>query len=228
MSDDITLDFDTLRQHAALVSSVADEVGKAISSVKGGNLGSEVFGIMCAFLVPPSMAMSLAATGMLPAPFMFGPFGVMRRLFDDLAQLAGVGGPPVSELEQLPGMFVPQIDVQQRDDRIVVHADLPGTAPADVQLRIEDNALIVEGERRTEHEREQGGIVRTERVYGRFQRMIPLPEGADPESAEARFANGVLEVTIKTPQRRKGRQIEIQSGGEQAGQQQGAKDTAKH
>ena len=67
MSDDITLDFDTLRQHAALVSSVADEVGKAISSVKGGNLGSEVFGIMCAFLVPPSMAMSLAATGMLGA-----------------------------------------------------------------------------------------------------------------------------------------------------------------
>jgi HSP20 family protein len=169
----------------------------------------------------------LPATGMIPAPFMFGPFGLMRRLFDDLAQLAGVGG-PVRELEQLPGMFVPQIDVQQRDDRIVVHADLPGTAPADVQLRIEDNALIVEGERRTEHEREQGGIVRTERVYGRFQRTIPLPEGADPESAEARFANGVLEVTIKTPQRRKGRQIEIQLGGEHAGQQQGAKDTAKH
>ena len=85
-------------------------------------------------------------------------------------------------------------------------------APTDVQLRIEDNALIVDGERRTERELEQGGIVRTERVYGRFQRVIPLPEGADSESAEARFANGVLEVTIKTPLRRKGRQIEIQGG----------------
>ena len=177
------------------------------------------------------MRREMPATGMIPTPFMFEPFALMRRLFDDLAQLAGVSE-AASDLEQLPGMFVPQIDVQQRDDRIVVHVDLPGTAPADVLLRIEDNALIVEGERKTERELEQRGIVRTERVYGRFQRVIPLPEGADPESAEARFANGVLEVTIKTPQRQKGRQIEIQAGGEQArerpGERQGAKDTAKH
>ena len=177
------------------------------------------------------MRREMPSTGMIPTPFMFGPFTLIRRLFDDLAQLAGVNE-PVSELEQLPGIFVPQIDVQQRDDKIIVHVDLPGTAPTDVQLRIEDNALIVEGERKTEHELEQGGIVRTERVYGRFQRVIPLPEGADSESAEARFANGVLEVTIKTPQRQKGRRIEIQSGGEQpregAGTRQGAQDTAKH
>ena len=169
----------------------------------------------------------MPATGVIPTPFMLGPFGLMRRLFDDLAQLAGVGE-PVTELERLPGMFVPQIDVQQRDDRIVVRIDLPGTAPADVQLRIEDDVLIIEGERRTERELEEGGIVRTERLYGRFQRKIPLPDGADPESAEARFANGVLEVNIKTPQRRKGRPIEIQSGGEQAGEREGAKDTFKH
>ena len=61
----------------------------------------------------------MPASGMVPAPLMFGPFALMRRLFDDLAQLAGVGE-PASELEQ-PGMFAPQIDVQQRDDRIVVH-----------------------------------------------------------------------------------------------------------
>jgi hypothetical protein len=67
MSDEITLDFDKLRQHATLVQSVADEVSHAISAVKGGDLGSEVFGIMCAFLVPPSMAMTVAATGMLGA-----------------------------------------------------------------------------------------------------------------------------------------------------------------
>ena len=97
-----------------------------------------------------------------------------------------------------------------------------------VQVRIEDNALIVEGERRTERELDEGGIVRTERVYGRFQRVIPLPQGADSESAEARFANGVLEVTIKTPQRQKGREIEIQSGAEQARERAGAKDMAKH
>jgi hypothetical protein len=63
--NEITLDFDKLRQHANLVTSVADEVNGAISSVKSGHLGTEMFGIMCAFLVPPSLAMSVAATGML-------------------------------------------------------------------------------------------------------------------------------------------------------------------
>lgn len=173
----------------------------------------------------------MPVSGMIPTPLVSGPFALMRRVFEDLAQLAGVRE-PADELEQLPGMFVPQIDVQQRDDRIVVHVDLPGTAPADVQLRIEDNALVIDGERRTERDLEQGGIMRTERVYGRFQRVIPLPRGADAESAEARFANGVLEVTIKTPQRQKGRQIEIQSGDEQprerADEQRGANDTSKH
>jgi HSP20 family protein len=169
----------------------------------------------------------MPATGMIPTPFILGPFGLMRRLFDDLAQLAGVSE-PVTEPERLPGMFAPQIDVQQRDGRVVVRVDLPGTAPADVQVRIEGDALVVDGERRAERELEEGGIVRTERLYGRFERVIPLPEGADAESAEARFANGVLEVTIKTPQRQKGRQIEIQSGSERAGERQSARDTVKH
>ena len=167
----------------------------------------------------------MPAAGM-PTPFSFGPFALMRRLFDDLAQLTG--DESVMELERLPRAFVPQIDVQQRDDSVVVRVDLPGTAPADVQLRIENRALIIEGERRDERKVDEGSIVRTERVYGRFQRVIPLPEGADEESAEARFANGVLEVTIKTPQRRKGRQIQIQSSGERAGERQGAKETVKH
>jgi hypothetical protein len=65
--DDITLDFDRLRQHAALVSSVADEISGAMETVRGGHIGPEIFGLMCSFLVPPSMAMTAAATGMLGA-----------------------------------------------------------------------------------------------------------------------------------------------------------------
>lgn len=169
----------------------------------------------------------MPATGAWPGPFMFGPFSLMRRLFDDLAQLAGIGEAG-GELERIPRVFVPSIEVQQRDDAMLVRVDLPGLAPNDVQLRVEDNALIIEGERKDERELEQGGVMRTERVYGRFQRVIPLPDGADADSAEARFANGVLEVTIKTPPRPKGRRIEIQSDGEYAGERQGAQETVKH
>ncbi|MDQ1205178.1 MULTISPECIES: type VII secretion target [unclassified Microbacterium] len=67
MTENITLDFDRLRQHAALVTSLADDVTGAISMLKGGDLASNAFGILCAFLVPPSMAMSAAATGLFGA-----------------------------------------------------------------------------------------------------------------------------------------------------------------
>jgi hypothetical protein len=63
--DDIALDFDKLRQHATLVSSVANEINGALGILKGGHIGPEIFGIMCSFLVPPSVAMTAAATGML-------------------------------------------------------------------------------------------------------------------------------------------------------------------
>ncbi|HAN24180.1 MAG: hypothetical protein CMH36_05610 [Microbacterium sp.] len=64
MGDEIALDFDRLRHHAALVESLADDVTRAIGALRGGDLASDAFGILCAFLVPPSLAMTAAATGM--------------------------------------------------------------------------------------------------------------------------------------------------------------------
>jgi HSP20 family protein len=80
-------------------------------------------------------------------------------------------------------------------------------------VEVAEGALVLEGERRQEREVERSGMYRAERVYGTFRRMIPLPEGVDPESAEARFDNGVLEVTLRLPEEKaRGRRIEIQSG----------------
>lgn len=67
MSDDISVDLDRLRQHAAFVDSLVGDVGSALSVLRGGDLIPSAFGILCAFLVPPSMAMSAAATGLLGA-----------------------------------------------------------------------------------------------------------------------------------------------------------------
>jgi hypothetical protein len=65
--DDIALDLDKLRQHAALVESLVSDVNSAMSVLRGGDLLPSAFGLMCAFLVPPSLAMSAAATGLLGA-----------------------------------------------------------------------------------------------------------------------------------------------------------------
>jgi HSP20 family protein len=72
---------------------------------------------------------------------------------------------------------------------------------------------VIAGERRSRREEERGNVFRSERMYGSFRRVIPLPEGADAENASASFANGVLEIRVKlTEQRQQRRQLEIKRG----------------
>ena len=125
------------------------------------------------------------------------------------------------------GMFMPQIEVAQRGNQLVVHADLPGLSKDDVHIDVTNDGLIISGERRQQHEDRQEGYYRSERSYGSFRRLIPLPETANIEGATATFNNGVLEITIPNEQQQpRGRRIEIQdaaqsgssterSGGEQ-------------
>ena len=71
---------------------------------------------------------------------------------------------------------------------------------------------MIQGEKRREKEYDERGMHRSERVYGRFYRQIPLPEGADIDKAKADFKNGVLNVQIPlTEQKQKNRQIPIGS-----------------
>jgi HSP20 family protein len=140
-----------------------------------------------------------------------GPFAIVRQLFEDLEQMwSGVRRPARGPMDVTA--FHPQIEISERDHKIVVKADLPGVTPDDIEVTLRDDALIIEGERHSEHEHQQGNVWRTERVYGGFRRVIPLPEGVDPNSVEAQFNNGVLEVSLATPQKESGgRKVEIQS-----------------
>ena len=142
---------------------------------------------------------------------MTGPFAFVRQLFEDLEQMwSGVRWPGRGRAEG--AAFIPQIEVSERDDKLVVKADLPGVAIEDVEVTLRDDALIIEGERHSESEHQQGNVWRSERVYGGFRRVIPLPEGVDPNSVEAQFNNGVLEVSLATPHKEStGKKIEIQS-----------------
>jgi HSP20 family protein len=81
-----------------------------------------------------------------------------------------------------------------------------------VNAEINDNSLIIQGERKFEQDEIEGGIRRSERRYGKFYRAIALPEGADAENARAEFQNGVLRVTIPVPQAQSNvRQIPVQA-----------------
>jgi HSP20 family protein len=95
--------------------------------------------------------------------------------------------------------WAPEIDVFERDNRLVTKVDLPGLKKEDVKVEVTDGQLAISGERRSETEEKKDNVYRCERSYGSFYRAVPLPEGATLEDVKATFANGVLEVSVPLP-----------------------------
>lgn len=155
--------------------------------------------------------------------FRMNPFSLMRRLseemdrtFGQLSTGQGDGG---------TAAWAPNVEVREQNGSYVVRADLPGINPDDVRVEVTDDGLLIEGERKREHEEKQGGIRRTEVQYGYFARVIPLPDGANVQQANARFDNGVLEITVPVPQQGTNRrEIPVQgsSGSSSSGSQSGS------
>lgn len=147
------------------------------------------------------------------------PFELIARMDEDMDRmfrqfwgggrgLASRGRGGGAELAQ---MWAPQVEVFERDGKLNVHADLPGMKKEDVKLSIDDDQLVIQGERRASHENrdEQGGYFHSERSYGSFYRSVPLPEGIDTSTAEAKFEDGVLKVQFAAPQQRQGRSRQL-------------------
>lgn len=149
------------------------------------------------------------------------PFAMMRQLSREMDRLmdsffegrfgsslrdTGFG----EESWRQPTLWTPHIDVQRRNDAIVVRADLPGVRKEDVQIEVEDDSLIISGERREEGEENQAYHT-YEQSYGSFYRAVPLPQGANPENVKAEMRDGVLSITVPLPENARPRRIEIKS-----------------
>jgi HSP20 family protein len=172
-------------------------------------------GVTRASYIPPLFSPSPAAL------MSTSPFAIMRRFTDELDQIfSSFGALPGDGRGQQDGalaraaQFAPQIEVLERDNQLLIRADLPGISPDQVRVTLVDSALVIEGERRSEQEHRDRGTYRSERSYGAFRRVIPLPAEANEDKAEARFDNGVLEVAVPLdPSRSAGRRLEIGKGG---------------
>ena len=146
-----------------------------------------------------------------------GPFGAMQRFADEMDRLFdnfGLG----RQWTAFPAFggghgWAPDVDVYQRDDRLIVKADLPGLKKDEVSVEITDDAVTIQGERKATHEEQREGFYRSERSHGTFCRVIPLPQGAITEQAKAEFRDGVLQVTMPVPPAStKGRRLDISEG----------------
>jgi HSP20 family protein len=150
--------------------------------------------------------------------FTASPFSLMRRMTEDMDRMFEEFGFGRGHGDR--GMWSPAMEIVERDGQYIVHADLPGLKPEEVKVELTDDALVIEGERKSQYEDNQGGVQRSERRYGHFYRTVPLPEGTNPEQVRARFENGVLEVTMPVPEQKSNRrQIPIEGVSQQQPQQ---------
>jgi len=149
-----------------------------------------------------------------PSPSEFfsnNPFAVMRRFRDEMDRaFSHAFG---QETGGSKGRWFPAIEVKQENGKLKVHAELPGLKPEDVKVEVTNDSLIIQGERKFEHEENKKGVFRSERQYGQFYRQVPLPEGTNAEEANAEFKNGVLEVTLPVSESKSNRrEIPIAAG----------------
>ena len=97
--------------------------------------------------------------------------------------------------EQTPPLI--KVDVEEKDDRYLVKADMPGVAKEDIRVEVDGNLVSISAEvRREKKEEKEGKVLRSERYFGTMSRAFTLPVDVDFSKAEAAYADGVLKLTL--------------------------------
>ena len=107
--------------------------------------------------------------------------------------------------------WIPPMDVVETADEVLCHLEVPGMSREDLEIRVQDNMLVVAGEKKYhENEQKEGGFRSIERRYGRFERSFTLPRTVDTSNVKARHENGVLTIVLPKVEASKPRRIEIE------------------
>jgi len=122
----------------------------------------------------------------------FNPFD---DSFDDL--LRGFFVRPVAFEGAAQTAQAIRVDVREDDVAYTVHAEIPGVKKDDIHVTIDNDTVSISAETRNEREVKEGSrVLRAERYYGKFARSFTLGQAVDEATASAKYADGVLELTL--------------------------------
>ena len=107
--------------------------------------------------------------------------------------------------------WLPAVDVFDKQDAVVLKAELPGMDPDEIQIEVEDNVLTIKGERRFEETVDEERYYRVERRFGSFQRSLALPQGVKADEIGASYEDGILVVTVPKVEEEKPKRIEVKA-----------------
>ncbi len=131
--------------------------------------------------------------------------GDFSRLFDDFFAPS-----TVNENGWKTNGLMPSVDIFERDNTIIISAELPGLGKDDINIEVKGKVLTLSGERKDEEEIKKENSYRRERRYGKYERSFSMGFEIDPESVEAKYEKGVLTLQIPRPQEQQKKQIQIQ------------------
>jgi HSP20 family protein len=129
----------------------------------------------------------------------------MNRLFEESVGLSTPSG------EEAPlAAWSPAVDILESEDAYILRAELPGVEFKDLDLQVQDNMLVLKGDRKFDRETKRENYHRVERTYGSFYRSFTLPSTVDQSKIKAKLKDGVLEVVLPKMEQNRSKTVPIE------------------
>jgi len=109
------------------------------------------------------------------------------------------------------GAWAPAVDIFEKEEDLVIRAEVPGVDRNDIDVRVENGVLMLKGERRQTEEVHEKNAYRMERIYGSFARSFRLPTTVDASKISARLKDGVLELVLPKAEQAKPKMVTIRT-----------------
>ena len=116
---------------------------------------------------------------------------------------------PFREMDTMKESWSPSVDIFETENEVVIKAELPGMESKDIDIKLENNVLVLRGDRRFEKETKNENYHRVERSYGNFARSFSLPAFVDDSKVRAEYKNGLLRIVLPKKEQAKSKEIKI-------------------
>lgn len=134
-------------------------------------------------------------------------FSELEKFFEPLQSTYSVGKNDIFASD-----WVPAVDIEDKNDKFIIHADIPGVSAKDIEIHLENNVLTIKGQRESEQKVEKNNYVYTERSKGTFMRRFSLPDTVDADKIEAKSKDGILQITLHKSKESGSRKINVSEG----------------
>ena len=140
----------------------------------------------------------------------YSPFRELRTMQEQMNRLLDLAWNREAGEELREGLWQPPVDIYEDEENVVIKAELPDIDQKDIEVRIEENTLMLKGERKLDLALKKENYHRVERYYGPFQRSFSLPPSINQEKVQANCERGVLTIILPKKEEQKPKQISVE------------------